>query len=30
MRRGEIQQMNDLRGWAIFTWIALPTVMYGG
>jgi hypothetical protein len=22
--------MNNLRGWIIFTWIAPPTVMYGG
>ncbi len=22
--------MNDLRGWAIYAWVALPTVMYGG
>jgi hypothetical protein len=22
--------MNGLRGWIIFAWIALPTVMYGG
>jgi heme/copper-type cytochrome/quinol oxidase subunit 4 len=22
--------MNDIRGWAIYAWIALPTVMYGG
>lgn len=22
--------MSDLRGWAIYAWIALPTVMYGG
>ena len=22
--------MNGLRGWTIFAWIALPTVMYGG
>ena len=22
--------MNELRGWIIFAWIALPTVMYGG
>jgi hypothetical protein len=22
--------MNELRGWMIFSWIALPTVMYGG
>ena len=22
--------MNHLRGWIIFSWIALPTVMYGG
>jgi hypothetical protein len=22
--------MNGLRGWIVFAWIALPTVMYGG
>src|SRR5580704_11308219 len=22
--------MNGLRGWIIFAWIAIPTVMYGG
>ena len=22
--------MNELRGWIIYSWIALPTVMYGG
>jgi hypothetical protein len=22
--------MSDLRGWIIYSWIALPTVMYGG
>jgi len=22
--------MSELRGWIIFAWIALPTVMYGG
>jgi hypothetical protein len=22
--------MNELRGWIIFAWITLPTVMYGG
>ncbi|MBC7769370.1 MAG: hypothetical protein H7124_11340 [Phycisphaerales bacterium] len=22
--------MDDVRGWAIYAWIALPTVMYGG
>jgi uncharacterized membrane protein YphA (DoxX/SURF4 family) len=22
--------MNELRGWAIYAWVALPTVMYGG
>lgn len=22
--------MEDVRGWAIYAWIALPTVMYGG
>ena len=22
--------MDDLRGWAIYGWVALPTVMYGG
>src|ERR1700761_3853230 len=22
--------MNDIKGWAIYAWIALPTVMYGG
>ena len=22
--------MNDLRGWVIYGWVALPTVMYGG
>lgn len=22
--------MNGLRGWAIYAWVALPTVMYGG
>ena len=22
--------MNALRGWIVFAWIALPTVMYGG
>ena len=22
--------MSGLRGWIIFAWIALPTVMYGG
>jgi len=22
--------MNDLRAWIVVTWIALPTVMYGG
>ncbi len=22
--------MNDIRGWAIYAWVALPTVMYGG
>lgn len=22
--------MTELRGWMIFSWIALPTVMYGG
>jgi hypothetical protein len=21
---------SDLRGWIIYSWIALPTVMYGG
>jgi hypothetical protein len=21
--------MNGLRGWIVFAWIALPTVMYG-
>src|ERR1700733_2612741 len=26
----EIISMNGLRGWIIFAWIALPTVMYGG
>jgi hypothetical protein len=26
----EIRHMHDLRGWIIFAWIALPTVMYGG
>lgn len=22
--------MNELFGWAIYAWVALPTVMYGG
>jgi hypothetical protein len=22
--------MTDLRGWAIYAWVAIPTVMYGG
>jgi hypothetical protein len=22
--------MNELRGWIIYAWVALPTVMYGG
>jgi hypothetical protein len=22
--------MSELRGWIIYSWIALPTVMYGG
>jgi hypothetical protein len=22
--------MNEIRGWIIYSWIALPTVMYGG
>jgi hypothetical protein len=22
--------MNELRGWIIYGWIVLPTVMYGG
>jgi hypothetical protein len=26
----EIAYMNGLRGWIVFAWIALPTVMYGG
>jgi hypothetical protein len=28
-RKGETS-MSGLRGWIIFAWIALPTVMYGG
>jgi hypothetical protein len=23
-------RMSELRGWIIYSWIALPTVMYGG
>lgn len=23
-------QVNELLGWAIYAWVALPTVMYGG
>jgi hypothetical protein len=26
----EVAQVSGLRGWIIFAWIALPTVMYGG
>jgi hypothetical protein len=22
--------MSELRGWSIYAWVALPTVMYGG
>ena len=22
--------MSELRGWMIYSWVALPTVMYGG
>lgn len=22
--------MDNLRGWIIYSWIAIPTVMYGG
>jgi hypothetical protein len=25
-----IMLMNDLWGWTVYAWIALPTVMYGG
>jgi hypothetical protein len=27
---GAVTRMNALKGWIIFAWIALPTVMYGG